>query len=663
MRRAAWALLFLCACPDDGPLTPGASQLRVEPLRIDFGPVFVGRSESRTLTFEAQGGVPLEFRARFGGGAGEGLSAFPAAGRIPAGASASFTVRFEPSVLGQRRTELFVQGETETATVTILGEGRFIPDCEDGNICTADRFDFELGRCISEASVEDCDDFDACTLQDQCAGGVCLGQGRSCDDGNVCTDDFCDARSGCVNVLAEACDDGNPCTEDLCDPQSGCTHRDLPDFTACGTCRACRNGRCELGEIAEGRMCDDGDVCTDGETCTSGECLLEDFPYPADGELQWEARVGPLAPGATDNPVVDVDGTTFVGVADGVVAVGPCGELVWERRDLGPPRAGSMLISPLGLSVPFEDRIVDLDRVNGGATLSSFVLDAITGVDTASTSVAIQDMSIRSSGALLLSLWLDRPGVEADEGILASVGAQRRGAHLVARLGGRFARRLVVDLDEAPVVLLRAGPPGAPAPNPVEEQVVRLGLLDVPETRWSSEAATLAPGELSIDANSRVLWSAALLGVTRDGFPRPLGPEATAPRGALITDRDRLSFIDTEPGLGSTLVGLNAQTGADLYRVPLPGWAEGHSPASDAAGNVYAATSDGWLIGIDREGEPLFELELGYLENDPISVTINPEHLIIVVAGETVFGVESGPGLNTSAWPRRRRDNFGTARR
>jgi len=288
-------------------------------------------------------------------------------------------------------------------------------------------------------------------------------------------------------------------------------------------------------------------------------------------------------------------------------------------------------------------------------------LDRITGVDTASTGVSIQDMSIRGSGALLLSLWLDRPGEQRDEGILASVSPDRREAHLVARLGERFARRMVVDVDEAPILLLRSGPPGAA--GSVEEQVVRLGLFDFPETRWSSERAVLPPGELSIDANSRVLWSATLLGVTRDGFPTPLGPEASAPRGVVITDRDRLSFIETTPGFGSTLVGLGAQTGAELYRTELPGSAAGHSPASDDAGNVYATTSNGWLIGIDREGEPLFELELGFLENAPISVTINPESLIIVVAGETVYGVETGPGLNTSAWPRRRRDNFGTARR
>jgi hypothetical protein len=64
-----------------------------------------------------------------------------------------------------------------------------------------------------------CDDGDACTTADRCAGGRCVGGGRlSCDDGNACTTDGCDAGSGCVHGFddAAACEDGDACTVDRC---------------------------------------------------------------------------------------------------------------------------------------------------------------------------------------------------------------------------------------------------------------------------------------------------------------------------------------------------------------------------------------------------------------------------------------------------------------
>jgi hypothetical protein len=45
----------------------------------------------------------------------------------------------------------------------------------------------------------------------------------SCDDGNVCTTDSCDAKQGCEHS-AISCDDGNHCTLDSCDPKAGCSH-------------------------------------------------------------------------------------------------------------------------------------------------------------------------------------------------------------------------------------------------------------------------------------------------------------------------------------------------------------------------------------------------------------------------------------------------------
>ena len=72
-----------------------------------------------------------------------------------------------------------------------------------------------------------CDDGNACT-EDFCdpATGECQHVPVSCDDGNACTMDSCDPQSGCFFTVKN-CDDGDPCTEDVCDSQLGCQHKDI----------------------------------------------------------------------------------------------------------------------------------------------------------------------------------------------------------------------------------------------------------------------------------------------------------------------------------------------------------------------------------------------------------------------------------------------------
>lgn len=93
-------------------------------------------------------------------------------------------------------------------------------DCDDGDPCNGTE------RCASCACVPGspppdgaaCNDGDACTTGDACAAGVCVGIPRDCDDGNPCTDDACDAATGCRHAAnTAACDDGDPCSApDVC---------------------------------------------------------------------------------------------------------------------------------------------------------------------------------------------------------------------------------------------------------------------------------------------------------------------------------------------------------------------------------------------------------------------------------------------------------------
>jgi cysteine-rich repeat protein len=161
-------------------------------------------------------------------------------------------------------------------------------DCDDGNPCTDDACEPVGGGCVHAPNVAPCDDGDACTVMDLCAGGACAGAGApDCDDGNPCTDDACSPQSGCTHALNAApcddgdacsvgdvcmngtcagpvalvCDDGDPCTTDSCDPAAGCT------FEAFAPC--CSNGVTE----APGETCDDGNL-EPGDGC-DGTCQLE----------------------------------------------------------------------------------------------------------------------------------------------------------------------------------------------------------------------------------------------------------------------------------------------------------------------------------------------------------------------------------------------------
>jgi len=209
------------------------------------------------------------------------------------------------------------------------------PDCDDGNVCTADSCDAVLGcRNLPIADGISCDDGDVCNGLDTCQAGACsAGTAPDCDDGNLCTADSCDAVLGCRNIdvpdevacvdgdlcngaercqsgvcvpgPAPDCDDGNVCTADSCDALLGCQSVPVSDGIACGdgdVCNGgetCQAGACTIGApldcddanvctadscdavlgcrnlaVPNGISCGDGDVCNGGETCQTGSCTV-----------------------------------------------------------------------------------------------------------------------------------------------------------------------------------------------------------------------------------------------------------------------------------------------------------------------------------------------------------------------------------------------------
>jgi hypothetical protein len=159
--------------------------------------------------------------------------------------------------------------------------------CDDGNVCTTDSCT-PVGGCSYTLNEAPCDDEDVCTTGDHCHLGGCISSGElSCEDSNACTDDSCEAATGCQFAPNEAaCDDGNVCTEnDSC--QSGQCKAGTP--LDCDDENFCTNDSCVQGEGClhsdNALPCDDGNECTLGEACVAGKCLGGAAPNCDDAEL------------------------------------------------------------------------------------------------------------------------------------------------------------------------------------------------------------------------------------------------------------------------------------------------------------------------------------------------------------------------------------------
>jgi hypothetical protein len=128
--------------------------------------------------------------------------------------------------------------------------------CADGNACT--QADVCLaGACVGGNPV-------VCTPSDPChdagvcnpASGVCSNppaeDGRTCADGNACTQIDACVGGVCVGSGPVVCTASDQCHDaGVCDPGSGvCSDPARPDGTTCS----------------------DGDVCTQGESCQAGVC-------------------------------------------------------------------------------------------------------------------------------------------------------------------------------------------------------------------------------------------------------------------------------------------------------------------------------------------------------------------------------------------------------
>lgn len=191
-------------------------------------------------------------------------------------------------------------------------------DCDDGNPCTVDTCDPSAEvACVHENATGSCDDKNACTSDDTCQEGVCVGGVNSCscgedldcvnhDDGNLCNgvlkcvDDVC-VFDGDSVVACEPSED--PCKQNVCDPATGnCLFESANEGSSCNDLNKCTLSDTCVAGICKGQVskacddynpctddacdptqgcvfepndnsCDDGNSCTEGDTCTFGFCM------------------------------------------------------------------------------------------------------------------------------------------------------------------------------------------------------------------------------------------------------------------------------------------------------------------------------------------------------------------------------------------------------
>ena len=148
------------------------------------------------------------------------------------------------------------------------------------------------------------DDGNECTRDCNPATGACdytpVYDGRECDfDGlpGVCIFGVCE-EDPCAGVV---CDDGDECTQDVCDFRTGqCDYTVMYDGADCdfdGLAGVCISGVCKQKYLCEGVDCDDGDECTQ-DVCidATGTC---DYAPAADG-TECSGGLGLCADGICD---------------------------------------------------------------------------------------------------------------------------------------------------------------------------------------------------------------------------------------------------------------------------------------------------------------------------------------------------------------------------
>ncbi|NUN13218.1 MAG: serine hydrolase, partial [Myxococcales bacterium] len=139
--------------------------------------------------------------------------------------------------------------------------------CDDLDLCTDDWCDDDSG-CKHDPIV--CNDQTVCTTDSCSPIEGCVYSKISCDDQNACTNDGCDVVKGCAYSIL-SCNDNNACTTDSCNPTTGCVHTTI----VCDDTNECTDDACNAttGCTYTTISCNDGKPCTQDSCNVSSGCV------------------------------------------------------------------------------------------------------------------------------------------------------------------------------------------------------------------------------------------------------------------------------------------------------------------------------------------------------------------------------------------------------
>ena len=144
--------------------------------------------------------------------------------------------------------------------------------CYEGNECTPTNNPSDDGSCEEHGDPTEYDGCFPCDWNGEpgvCMAGACQEdpcKSVVCDDGDLCTNDWCDHSDGTCQFDPVNCGDGNDCTNDTCDPDTGwCSNTPKPDGQPC-----CYRGHWECCEFLCFSRCY---VCDVAGYCDSGTCV------------------------------------------------------------------------------------------------------------------------------------------------------------------------------------------------------------------------------------------------------------------------------------------------------------------------------------------------------------------------------------------------------
>lgn len=278
-------LLLAGACDCDGQgLTQLVPLLSPDAARVPLPGVYLGASGEATLLYHSSGtGIVDIGSVALEDANAEGFALVDAGAKaVEPGDALRVRVSFTPVAVGPASVSVVVDSDADNAPTRILleAEGLAPLDCGPTTTCQRRTFMPETGECLIEDLAGPCDDDNACTEDDACFQGECVGRALSCPSPHSCTQGLCDPVAGCV-LLAhdDRCeDDDNPCTLERCDLEQGCVREELGDGIPCGptpncaSASLCYSGACTVFDVPDGTPCNDGDFCTVDDECLDGEC-------------------------------------------------------------------------------------------------------------------------------------------------------------------------------------------------------------------------------------------------------------------------------------------------------------------------------------------------------------------------------------------------------